>query len=170
MSWKGSLDLTELDLLEIQKEKREKEAFAVAWLHWPTDSYQAALSIEPYDSERAIFIAQAWIVDPYVLAHRAKLLTDISQLLPTKVQVAHKAMEIVHDKFSSADQKLKALRLVSDMQGWTGPGVHTQVVTNNQIGTVNRVMEVPASMNQNEWEAIAVKQQEALTTTYAHVD
>lgn len=170
MSWKGSSDLTELDLAEIQREKREKEAFAVASLHWPADAYQAALSVEPYNSQRCTFIAQFWPEDPYVLAHRAKLLTDVSQLLPTKVQIAYKAMEIVHDRFASADQKLKALRLVTDMQGWTGPGVHTQVVTNNQIGTANRVMEVPIAMDQNQWEALALKQQEALTTTYAYVD
>lgn len=170
MSWVGCTDLTEDEIVEIQKEKKDKENFAVAWLHWPTDSYQAALSVEPYNSQRAIFIAQTWIEDPYVLAHRAKLLTDVSQLLPTKVQIAYRAMEIAHDKFASADQKLKALRLITDMQGWTGPGVHTQVVTNNQIGSVNRVMEVPMLMDQNQWEAMAVEQQEALTTTYAYVD
>jgi hypothetical protein len=168
--WQGSEQYTEIDLQEMEKEKRDKEAFAVALIHWPKDPLKAALSVEPHNSGRAVWLAHAWIADPYVVSHQAKLLTDVSQLLPTKVQLTHEAMKVVHDEYATWDVKLKALRFCSDIQGWTGPGSNSQSVTNAQVGSTNKVMHVPMTVDKNTWEAIAEKQQGTLTTSYQYVE
>lgn len=169
--WVGCDGLSQQELEYIQIEKQRKEAFAVALLHNPTDPLNAARAVEPYDSHRAFEISIKWPNDPYVQAHQSKLLTDVTQLLPSKVQLSHIAMKIAQDPYSSADSKLKAVRYVSDLQGWTGnsASIHASISASNTVSSTNRVMEVPFTVTLDAWEEGAIKQQEILTTTYSRV-
>lgn len=163
--WIGAKDLSERELEQIRQDHVDKEAFAVALIHWPRDPLQAALTVEPYNSHRALYIAQFWPDDLYVKAHLAKLLTSVDQLLPSKVQLVFKAMKIADDLHASPETKLKALRLITDMQQFTGPA-SGQALTSNQIGVALRVLEVPLAPSTDEWEKVATGQQDLLTTSY----
>lgn len=166
--WIGLSDLTEHDLVELEKQNKEKEAFAIALIHYPSDALQAALAVSPYNSDKALWIAQFWVNDPYVQAHKAKLLIDSSQLLPTKARLAAIAMKIADDTYAAPKDRLAAVRLCSDLQGWTGAGSKDIEINKNQSVT-NKVMEIPMASSFQTWEAIAEKQQSSLTTTYSVV-
>lgn len=167
--WVGASDLSEEQLRAIQEETRLKEAFAVAYLHWPNDPLEAARTIEPYNNNRAMWIAQEWVNDPYVKAHQKRLVTDMNSLLPTRERLVLEAMKVVNDPYASHSDKHKSIKLCAEIQGFVGTGSNNGVVVNTGASVTNKVMEVPMTLPADQWETFAEKQQKDLTTEYAVV-
>lgn len=168
--WVGASDMNEEQLKEMQEELRQKEAFAVAYMHWPNDPVEAARTIEPYNMNRAAWLAQMWANDPYVKAYQQRLVTDMNSLLPTRARLVMEAMKVVNDPYASAADKHKSLKFCAEIQGFIGQGVNIGVAVNTAASTTNKVMEVPMTQDVDSWETMAERQQATITSTYTVVD
>lgn len=101
------------------KEQGEKDAFALAWLREP-DPFKAAVKVfGPSNVGRAMQASAEWISDEYVLKRKAELFEEKGPraFMPDEFEAARKAWEISESaRFN--DDKLKALRLYSEIMGY----------------------------------------------------
>lgn len=108
-----------------------KDAFAAAWLRNGDDIFKAALEVFGFaQAGKALEYADKWALDPYILEKKKSLLADDGEdaYLPTKGQIARKILD-AHDKAPMTDDKIKALRLYSELMGFiTKDGVNGKLV------------------------------------------
>lgn len=157
MSW-GS-PLAETDETELE---RLKKAFALAWLHTPSEPYKAALRVFHIHTGKALWVADNWLTDPVVMEEKERLLNEHGSLhfLPDKTQVAREVYDLAQSS-KSTSEKLASYKLYSDIMGFVEPKTFTNngIIQNNQGA---KVMVIKDHGSNQEWEDKAKAHQTAL--------
>ncbi len=139
--------------------KRLKQAFAIALLKTPNDSYGAAKTIESHPG-RASWIAMNWTFAEDVLEFMTLAQTALGarSRLPSQDEFA---AVLYSDAAKIADNeiKLKYYKLFADVMGYISKEGSTNINTNL---TINKVMAYPIASSPEAWEAHAIKQQATL--------
>ena len=162
--WVGQLSLNDEELEQARQEIMYKQQFALAWIKSPNNPALAAASVFPLNPHKAAWVAVYWINDPYVLAVKAQHLVTPDASMPSKFAIVAKALEIADNSYASNAEKLKALTLIAQIQGWASSGNSQPAEVAHQQNEVQKVLEVPLRSDMNVWEAIAVGHQDKLTT------
>lgn len=149
---------------EISSEDQLKAAFAAALLKHPATlegRFAAAQSLTG-DIGKALYMANKWPDDPFVVAEQKRVLNaaDNGELdfIGTKAEYARELLEFARNHWDG-EVKHKFYKLYGEVRGWVGGKVDTQV--NVQVNN-NRVMVVKDLGSDADWEAKAQKQQRAL--------
>jgi len=139
---------------------QKKREFAVALLKDTTDPWQAARSVWPHDTGRAVWCYHHWKNDPDVLAYVAAVHGAEGRIaeLPTSHEYMLYLWKCAHDA-PDEDTRIKYLRLYAETAGELkrpqGADVEVSV-------TQNRVMIVNNLGTDEEWEEKAKLQQQQL--------
>jgi len=148
--------------------KANKEAFAAALLK-AGDPFVAGRTVFPKkeDIGLALEAAMYWVNDPVVQSAKAEIVEEkgSAALVVSKEEYARKIWEyatntLTNGRFIDTESQLKAMELFGKVMGY---------IEKPQAGNVtnfvsNKVMIVPASANDEAWEAKLLKQQRALTS------
>ncbi|UCE07577.1 MAG: hypothetical protein JSW07_05965 [bacterium] len=141
-------------------ENELKLKFADALLRSPENPWVAAKEVTD-DVSLALQMSQLWVKDPIVVAQKEKLLSEngAKAFLPTKEDFAREVLVEARDAFDP-DSKHKFYKLFGDSMGFiekpsTNVSLNTQNIT-------NRVMMVPVSASDEEWQEKLKNQQEVL--------
>lgn len=138
-----------------------KAAFALQLLLTHGNAQAAAHVVSPRNIGYALFIAEYWRDDLYVLDCKRKLVEEHGEafFLPSKYDIAHKIAKAA-DQALHSDEKLKALKLYAELMGFISkPEISVQSTTNIQQ---NRVMVLRDHGTDAEWEQQVVAQQRKL--------
>lgn len=143
----------------IFNEKEKKRAFAVALTKNPANAFLAALAVEP-DTGKALFISQAWVGDPEVLAYQAEVVEEFGDDLdlPNKTELLRKIIARA-DNCPLDEEAHKYYKLYADIRGYIEK---PQNNVNNNIVSVNKVMIVKDHGTNEDWRKKAAEQQRAL--------
>lgn len=138
-----------------------KTRFASELLKTPDNPYRAASVIFPDDKSKALSAARLWPNDIVVQKATTKLLDELGEMnfLPSKADAARIAMGIAQDEKQEVDDRLKALRLYSDIRGFIDK---QGTVINNNVLTSNKVMLVRDTGSNEDWEQKTIEQQARL--------
>lgn len=138
----------------------EKKAFAAALLANPKSPFEAAITVfGPSATElgRASYAATYWPQDREVIAFQQDLLKNngAANFLPTKETASLRVWEWTN--IGPTEDRIKAMKLYCEMNDFIAkPGANVSVYVNN------RVMEVPVSKSDEDWEREAAASQEKL--------
>ncbi len=122
-----------------------KKLFAVEWAKNPTNPFEAALVIFKVDTGKALWVSKYWLTDPIVIAAKDVYLENLNLDKPLldKNQLAAKVLQLAEEKtqdgtryIHAAEDRLKALKLYSDIVGYTGKvdiDASTKIFKDNQI-------------------------------------
>jgi hypothetical protein len=139
-----------------------KEQFAELSLREP-DAFKVALVIYPNDTGRALRVANEWPNDPQVKTFRQSFVDaeedGETAFLPSKADAARLAWNIARDADKFTEDRLKALKLYSEIRGFIEK--QAVAVTQNNI-TQNRVLIVRDHGTNDEWEKALRSQQKRL--------
>ena len=138
-----------------------KKQFALALLKTPDDPFEAGIAVFGNNTGEALRVSRRWLDDPDVLRFKEEALKLVGEasFLPTKTQLAREAYKLAIDIKLHADDRIKAMRLYADINGYiekNGP------VINNNILTTNKVMLVRDTGTTEEWENKMALQQSRL--------
>jgi hypothetical protein len=142
---------------ELEKKKR----FAVEHLKTPQEAFRIASSLFGDDVGRALDVATRWPSDPDVLRFKEEAVQEVGDLhfLPTKADAARLAWDLANTNNLLVEDRLKALRLYSDIRGF----IEKQGTTiNNNVLNSNKVMLVTDHGDTSDWEAKLAQQQQTL--------
>lgn len=148
--------------VELNDEQKLKQQFARELLKTPTEGFKIASRMFDGDAGRALVVSNRWPHDPEVLGFMAAAIEDMGDMhfLPTKAETARAAWELSQDLKLPIDERLKALRLFSDIRGFIERQGGITVNQNNI--TQNKVMLVKDHGSNAEWEHAAASQQSRL--------
>ncbi len=143
-------------------EQKLKQQFARELLKTPTEAFKVASRLFGDDTGRALTISHRWPHDPEVLGFMQAAIEDMGDMhfLPTKAEAARAAWEMSQDPRLPADERLKAMRLYSDIRGYIERQGGITVNQNNI--TQNKVMLVRDHGSNADWEIAATAQQTRL--------
>lgn len=138
-----------------------KKLFAAAWLRQPDNPFAAAREVEEH-SGKAIWMAQNWIEDDIVLAEKTRLKAALGPIatVPTKEQFA---AEIYARKCKDDATQLRYFEFFAKLMGYTDDkegGVNVNIL--NQ----QKVLAVPMTSNEDEWQTIAQAHQRELASRH----
>lgn len=139
------------------KESEEKAAYAALLLK-ERDTFKAALSLFPNNTNRALWVANHWPNDAEVKAEQKRLTDEGGDMafLPGKGDLARDIWQRMQG--TTPEEYAKLAKLYADVRGFIEkPQTNVNVTTN-----VNRVVEMPVFANESEWEAEAARQQREL--------
>lgn len=137
-----------------------KQLFAEKLLQNPGDPFSIALRLFS-DTGEALRVANEWPADLEVIEYQQYLLETHgkSAFLPDQDDTARLAHDMATGKVVTSQERIAALKLYSDIRGWTGK----QIVNNNNTAVqVNRVMVVKEAASDADWEEKARHQQARL--------
>lgn len=157
MSYHNNIDVKQAAAMT---DLEEKTAFAAQLLKTPTEPFKAALLVFPFDTGRALRIANEWPNDPDVLAAIAQLNEDYGELafLPTKADVCREIWSTALQERIPVEDKTKLLKLYAEVRGFVEkPNQSVNVNVND-----NKVMVIRDQGTNEEWENKAAKQQAGL--------
>lgn len=150
-----------------------KRAFGIA-LAKLKKPFDAGLDVFPNDTGQALWASVNWAHDPLVLASRDIYLdtVGISNNLLSKEQLAAKLLAFAEEKDVSgrfyiceAKDRLAALKLYSEVQGFTGPKVNVDLSSNF---TNNELKLVLVSAPQQETKVIEAEAEEVSAPVLPH--
>lgn len=147
--------------VDLSDEQKRKQQFARELLKSPQEGFKIAVRIFGDDTGRALEASHRWPHDPEVIGFMNMALEELGDLhfLPSKADAARAAWEISQDPRLAVDDRLKGLRLYSDIRGF----IEKQgTVINNNVLTQNKVMMVRDHGTNEEWENAAAAQQAKL--------
>lgn len=140
-----------------------KERFAELSLR-ESDAFKVALVLFPNDTGRALRIANEWPNDPQVQTLRASFVDaeedGETAFLPTKADAARLAWNIARDADKMTEDRLKALKLYSEIRGFIEKPQVT--VNNNTQNVAMRVLVVKDHGSNDDWERTLRQQQKRL--------
>lgn len=136
-----------------------KTEFARALLQTPNDAFKAARCVFGEDTGMALRVASTWVIDPFVIAERARLADELPARealgLPTKEAYARKLYDWIEDSenklYIPFEDKLKLVRLFGEVMGYIERPAQTTINNNNSVNH-NRVMIVKDAGNNEDWE------------------
>lgn len=136
-----------------------KDAFAAALLRSPDDPFAAALQVFGNDTRTAMFVAQEWVRDLYVLQKQAELLEAFGEdeFLPSKATLARDLFALARSTKDTKD-KVAAYKLFAEVRGM----IEKQTAIANVTVNNNRVMVVKDHGSDDDWERVARSQQAKL--------
>lgn len=138
-----------------------KERFAELTLR--NEPFAAALVLFPDDTGRALRVANEWPQDEQVKTLRQSFIDaeddGETAFLPTKAEAARLAWNIARDADKMTEDRLKAIKLYSEIRGFIE---RPQVAVTNTVNQVNRVLIVKDHGSDDEWETQLRKQQKRL--------
>jgi len=144
--------------MDANEQYRLKVIFAKLLLQM-NDPAKAAFATTP-DTSLALQIAYHWPKDSVVVAEQQKLVQSgpsARELLPSKETQARDIYNIATSDRVSAEDRLKAHRLYAEVMG------HIERPTDKPTGVlVQNVMVVPVASNMDDWQKLAMKQQDKL--------
>jgi hypothetical protein len=154
-------------MTEEHDESQEKVAYAGLLLK-ERDPFKAALSLFPNNTNRALWVANHWPVDPEVKEAQAKLTAEGGEMgfLPDKAELARDIWERMQGTKTAdgrtisptADEYSKLAKLYADVRGFIEKPQNNQNVT----VVIPKAIEVPTHGTNEEWEQAAAKQQQDL--------
>lgn len=150
-----------------QNESQEKAAYAALLLK-ERDPFKAALQLFPNNTNRALWVANHWPIDPEVIEAKAALMADAGEMgfLPGKAELANDIWQRMQGTQTAdgrtipptAEEYAKLAKLYADVRGFIEkPQTNVNVVNN-----IPRVVEMPVFADESEWEAAAARQQREL--------
>lgn len=118
----------------IQSDEAElKTAFAVELLKTPTDPFKAALAVCGVDTGKALFVANKWPSDAFVLSEISRLKEEEGELafLPTKADLARSLWERAHSETrrTTNEDFVKLTRLYAEIMDFV-PKVQKEIDPN----------------------------------------
>lgn len=140
-----------------------KRKFALELLKTPTNAFMAAKAVFPENSGQALYVSTLWVTDADVLRFQEEAREDLGDghFLPKKADLAREAWLLATTNTIAVDDRLKAMRLYADIQGY----IEKQgTVVNNNILTNNKVMVVKSYETDEEWANKLSEQQTKLIT------
>lgn len=152
--------------LKIDNETEKRSAFAMALAQTPNDAFGAALRVFGDDTGTALSVYAVWAKDPEIIAEANKQrdLIDPAARMPHREAIALEVLEIGRSEKHKVEDRLKAYKLYGEMMGIIEK---PNTTINNQVNVSNRVMLVPVSSSDEEWERRLYKQQTALVNAAA---
>lgn len=135
----------------------EKKKFAKCLVDGMEDM-KAAFEVFPTDGKERMKAANLWRKDSEVQAHVKELLgvTEPEKVLPTKEEHIGELYEIFRDGEVGVRERLVASEQISRMQGFIVEKTEKNTTINNKI------LIIPRSGTDEEWERSIKKQQEEL--------
>ena len=110
------------------------------------DTFAAAIVLFPQNTGNALWASRNWVIDPVVIASRDiyKQKVDAEGLMLDKTQLAAKLLKFEQEKHPNnprvylheSKDRLAALKLYAEVQGWIGKAADIQVnnsFTNNEM-------------------------------------
>lgn len=153
---------------EIIAKKRE---FAAAFLQFPNDPSRAASMIEARVAHKS-YIVLYW-------PHDAEVQVFMNEIMKSKGAVA----SVPEDKYQFArqiyldaleckdkDTKLDYFKLFADVMGYIEKNKGTTINNNNNMIDNRSIMLMPDDMPLDEWEEMAMKQQQKMLEDVANSD
>lgn len=144
---------------DLSRYEHKKRDFAYSWLMYGQDAQVAARDVAGSDINAFLKIAAKWPTDPEVQRHRKELLAlhGEEHFLPSKAEIAKKLLDDL-ETIRDPELRLKFIKLYAELLGYLQKDT---ININNNI-TQNKVMLVPASQSDEEWQNRLVQQQERL--------
>lgn len=152
--------------VELENETARKRKYAFQLLRDPSNPFAAGLKAFPEDTNyhhaMAMKVAQEWLEDEEVLVIKHELEAEhgAAFFLPTKGDVAREIYKTAKDARTAAD-KLKGFELYANLMSFIEKPPVAQI-NNTQNNTTNKVMVVPKSNSDDEWEQRLISQQQRL--------
>jgi hypothetical protein len=149
------MDLFALDLGP--DTEKLKAAYAELLLFRPDNAFAAAQQLFRNDAGKALYAAQNWPNDAYVLKVQEQLLDErgedaFSITRSNLARMVQTEADSCHDK----DIKLKYLKFLAELKGWIGTESKGSTIT------AQNVMIVQNNGSDQDWERAAQAQQEQL--------
>jgi len=155
----------------------EKQQYALALLRHPDDPYKAALEVVGGDLARGLVMSREWPGDAEVVEYMsaelaaptsyATVLTKVhtvgfDALAPSekKTYIKQQLVQQAETRANMGKDAIAALKLLAEMEGFTGAGT---TINNNTLVDQRKVMIVKDHGTDAEWEAKLIAQQAALT-------
>lgn len=148
-------------------ELERKRKYAFQLLLEPNEPYKAGLKAypedTPYSNGMAFKIASEWQCDEECLSLRRDLVAEYGEafFLPTKGDIAREVYNTAIKTAKTAADKLKALELYANLMGFIEKPAQA-VINNTNTQTTNKVMVVPKSSSDDDWESRLIEQQQKL--------
>lgn len=139
---------------------QRKRLFAELLLKNPSNPFEVALKVLS-DTGEALRAANEWPADLFVIDYQKQLIKKHGDMafLPNEVESARLADDMARGKVRATTEQIAALKLYTELRGWTGKAA---TINNNNVVQVNRVMVVKDHGTDDEWEAKAIRQQARL--------
>lgn len=143
-------------------ELEEKAAYAALLLRYPKDPFKAALELHPSNTNRALFVANYYPIDPDVLRIKKDLLAKNGKgaYMPDKHDLAEVLWSRIESNRISNEDLAKLGKLYADINGFIEKPSNNVNINTNVDNRV--VMVIPHMGTGDEWERNALEQQRNL--------
>lgn len=153
-----------------EQEKEHKRLFAKALIKCPEDPLEAGLAAFPkesFEANYALFAANNWVEDPYVVELVGELKPEASEVYEKenlRNTLITKLLSLVTEESLvrvSADERIKAAKTIGELKGLIEKP-QTNIM-NNVATTTNKVMVIREEASFDSWSEGLRNQQRVLT-------
>ncbi len=145
----------------------EKRLFGKALGMFPGDPFKAACAVFPDDPGKCLMVAAHWINDLIVIEAKHEYIDAKGKPLnvPTKEELVTKILDMADIETVDFMDRLRAFELAAKLMDYMPKNNgNVQVNDNRVMNVTNKVMVVPTSPNNDEWEQRAKAQQARLVS------